>query len=76
MTIVTIKCSTTIEVYANNIFPPTPLVPENSLVTNTGDASVHAGCCVFDIGASLVYAGAEFDFDDGGDVYVGDSVCV
>ena len=30
----------------------------------------------FDIGASLVYAGAEFDFDDGGDVYVGDSVCI
>ena len=76
MTIATINRSTSIEVYAYNIFRPTPLVSENSLVTNTGGASVHAGCCVFDIGAILVYAGAEFDFDDGGDVYVGDSVCV
>ena len=76
VTIATINRSTSIEVYAYNIFRPTPLVPESSLATNTGGASVHAGCSVFDIGASLVYAGAEFDFDDGGDVYVGDSVCI
>ena len=45
---------------------------ENSLVTNTGGAGVHAGCSVFDIiGASLVYAGAEFDFNDGGVFDVG-----
>ena len=45
---------------------------ENSLVTSIGGAGVHAGCSVFDIiGASLVYAGAEFDFDDGGDGDVG-----